>query len=355
MSLRVLSTKDRAIWLGLLEALPLDQRDIHYHPDYLHIYERTYSETAYLVVWDGEGGTIFQPLVARNIHGEDLCDLSSTYGYGGPLSIDTPTSNDIENFVRGFGAFAKECGAVAEFCLLHPKLTNAQRPLLPEGQAVTYRKEVVVADLTQPLPLIWARIEERQRKAALTARKAEIEIVVSDGSDQDYDAYHSRYLATMQTVGARPFWHFPPDYFCNCRDSLGADHVTLMHAQRDGQILASFFHIHMYGTVYYHFSCSDPAARKLNPTSLLMLDSLIWAKSAGYSLFHMGGGRTEGTDSLFAFKHAFSGQTLPLYSTQRVLDSDAYDRLTTAAKLRETKIHGAPVETAFFPRYRLQS
>lgn len=355
MSLLVLGTQDRDVWIALLQGLPPAQRDIHYHPDYLRIYERTNSETAHLVLWEGAGGTIFQPLVAREIPEADLCDLSSTYGYGGPLAIGAPTPEDVQGFTQGFASFAGDCGAVAEFCLLHPKLTQAQRPLLPDGQAVTYRKEVVVADLTQPLPLIWARIEERQRKAALAARKAGIEIVISDGSDADYDAYHTRYLETMRAVEARAFWHFPPDYFRNCRDCLGGEHVTLMHAQRDGQILASFFHIHMYGTVYYHFSCSDPAARKLNPTSLLMIDSLIWAKSAGYDLFHMGGGRTDGTDPLFTFKHAFSGQTLALHSTQRVLNAEAYDRLTAAAKLRETKAYGAPIETAFFPRYRLQS
>ncbi len=353
--LRPQTDSDRRRWITLLDALPEQHRDIHYHPDYLAIYERTYEETAHLIVWQGATATIFQPVIRRPIPGEDAADLSSVYGYGGPLAIGTPTSADLTAFQEAFLTFANDRNAVAEFCLLHPALGHLQAQLLPKEVEHAYRKEVVVADLTPPLPEIWARIEDRQRKAALSARKAGVVITTSDLSDQDLDAYHALYIRTMQSVGAKPFWHFPDRYFHNCRDCLGPDNVTLFHARHRGRVIASFFHIHMYGTVYYHFSCSEPDAKKLNPTALLMLDSLIWAKSAGFRLFHMGGGRTDGLDSLFTFKHAFSGQTLPLYSTQRVLNADAYARLTEATLLRETQAHGAPIESAFFPRYRLQS
>lgn len=353
--LRPQDPTDRAKWIALLDALPAHQRDLHYHPDYLAIYERTYPETAHLIVWHGGQGALFQPVIARPVPGTARNDLSSVYGYGGPLSVGEVGPDDIDAFQDALLSFAAGTGAVAEFCLLHPAFTDAQSRLLPKDNRLTYRKEVVVADLSASLPEIWARIEERQRKAALTARKAGIEIATSDLSDAHMDAYHQLYLRTMQAVGARPFWHFPDRYFHNCRDCLGPENVTLFNAVKDGRVVASFFHVHMYDTVYYHFSCSEPDARKLNPTALLMLDSLIWAKSAGFRLFHMGGGRTDGADSLFTFKHAFSGQTLPLYSTQRILDPIAYERLTAATKLRETEAHGAPLDSAFFPRYRLQS
>ena len=358
MSLSVLRPQvapDRERWLALLADLEPSHRDIHFHPDYLAIYERTYDETAHLICWQGTASTIFQPVIRRTIPGTPQSDLSSVYGYGGPLAIGTPTPVERAAFTDAFQGFARAQDAVAEFCLLHPVLDAAQTALLPDGSTRTYRKEVVIADLTLPLPQIWARIEERQRKAALAARKAGVVVVASDLSDPELDAYHALYLRTMQAVGAKPFWHFPDRYFHNCRDCVGPDHVTLYNALHEGRVVASFFHIHMFDTVYYHFSCSEPEARKLNPTSLLMLDSLIWAKSAGYRLFHMGGGRTDGQDSLFTFKHAFSGQTIPLHSTQRVLDPEAYARLTEAAKLRETERHGAPLESAYFPRYRLQS
>ncbi len=359
MTLNILTTDDRDQWVALLDQLPHDQRDIHYHPDYLAIYEKTYSDQSYLVVWEGQSGTIFKPIMVRDIpksiSATKRRDFSSVYGYGGALATGQPNASDKQGFAQGFMAFAEQNAAVTDFTLLNPKFTDVQKDILPSGQTVDYRKEVVVADLTPTLPEIWARIDDRQRKAAMSARKAGVEVIASDGSDADYDAYHARYLETMDAVNAREFWHFPDDYFHNCRDCLGPDHVTLLHAQHDGKIIASFFHIHMYDTVYYHFSCADLAARKLNPTPLLMLDSLIWAKGQGYKLFHLGGGRTDGADPLFTFKNSFSHQTLPLYSTQSILDPTTYESLTNAVKSREKQTHGDALESAFFPRYRLQS
>lgn len=348
-------TDDRMHWLCLLDALPLQMQDIHFHPDYLRVYERTYKDQkAHLIVWKGKNSTLFKPVIAKRIPDTTLSDLSSAYGYGGLLSLGSPSPQDLADFDMAFTEFAIQNGFVSEFCLLHPLLGNAQKKLLTASQAINYRKEVVVADLAQPLWQIWARIEERQRKSMLTARKAEMMVRSSDLSDLDLDSYHERYLATMETVDARAFWHFPSKYFHNCRDALGYDQVSLFHAEKDGKIIASVFHIHMYDTVYYHFSCSDPAFRHLNPTPLLLLDSIIWAKSAGYRWFHMGGGRTDQDDPLFTFKRAFSGQTVPLFSSQRILDRNAYALLTAATKEREASALGEPRETSFFPRYRLQ-
>ncbi|QJF52884.1 GNAT family N-acetyltransferase [Roseobacter ponti] len=358
MSGRVLSTRgaDRTAWLDLLARLPPGQRDIHYHPDYMRIYELTYpSDEARLIVLETANGVMFQPVMVRPVPDTDYHDMSSVYGYGGPLCTGTPDAQDRADFAAFFQQHASDTGAVAEFCLLHPMLADAQKALCADGTEFDYRKEVVVADLRKPLSAIWAAIDERQRKAALAARKAGVRVVMSDLSDGDLDAYHHRYLATMQTVGARAFWHFPENYFHNCRDALGAEHVSLFHAEAGGQIIASVFHIHMYDTVYYHFSCSDPDARKLNGTTLLLLDSLIWAHAQGFSWFHMGGGRTDEDDPLYRFKVAFSGQTLPLFSTRRILDRSAYDALTHAVKEQEIRKTGAPRQTDFFPRYRLQT
>lgn len=347
--------RDRERWISLIESLEPAQRDIHFHPDYIGIYEQTYPETGHLAVWTGNQGTIFQPFICRDIPRCDRTDLFSVYGYGGALALGSPSASDISNFRASLSAFADSLGAVSEFCLLSPFFYDLQKQYLEADQKCELRKNVVVADLRTSLPKIWSRIEERQRKAALAARKAGLEVWMSDLSDRDLDAYHDMYIRTMHDVGARTFWHFPDRYFHNCRDCLGEENVTLLHAKRGGRTLAAFFHVHMYDTVYYHFSCSEPDAKKTNAATLLMLDSLLWAKGAGFKMFHMGGGRTDGADTLFNFKYSFSGQTLPLYSTERIFDPGTYDALTNATKHLEIERLGAAIDSNFFPRYRLQS
>jgi len=341
--------EDRARWIALLDRLPRELRDLHFHPDYMRIYELTYADEAVLLVHEDENGFIMQPFIVRTVPDETAQDLTSVYGYGGPLAQGTPST---EAFQRALKAWGAQNNYVSEYCLLSPFTTEAQTACLPSDLAIEKRKDVVVADLRQPMHALWSNIEERQRKACAAARRKGIIIEASDLSDEDFEDFQTRYLRTMDQVGASDFWKFPDTYFSNCRDALGRENVTLLNATFEGQRIATFFHIHMFDTVYYHFACADPAYRNLNPTSLLLLDSLIWAKSAGFKWFHMGGGRTTGRDSLFTFKYSYCRQTLPLYGYTHVLDDAAYDKLVTEKLARERTTDGAERQTDFFPRYR---
>ena len=351
---QVLGTKgtDRDTWIALMERLPSQKRDMHFHPDYMNVYERTYGHKASLFVWEVGDGFVLFPFIVRPVphQTETKNDLSSVYGFGGPLSNLQPEQigdAGLREFWIALSSWIFEQGFVSEFCEISPFFQDQQRKLLSAEIAARYRKDVVVADLTLPEETIWARIEERQRKAAGVARRRGVEISASSLSDEGLADFQARYLKTMENVDASEFWRFPDDYFANCRDCLGTENVFLFNATIEGDIVASFFHVGMYDTLYYHFSCSDPAFRKYNPTSLLMVDSLIWAKAQGYKNFYMGGGRTTGRDSLFTFKNSFCHRTLPLYSYNRILDKAAYDMLCAS--------HGVTAEKAgeFFPAYRM--
>ena len=344
--------EDRKQWRELLDALPTTRRDIHYHPDYLRIYEETYDETAVLFVFHKEQEYCICPFIIRQIDfaPRDNRDLTSVYGYGGPISScsdDELSPAFASDFQKALHQWMNENRFVSEFCLLNPFFSEHQKKLLGSAVKPIFRKEVVVADLTIPAPEMWSRIEERQRKAAAVARRKGVVIEHSDLSKASVADFHHRYLETMEAVSSGDFWKFPDTYFSNCCSCLGSEHVSLFNARFEGEIIASFFHLHMYDTLYYHFSCSDMAHRKLNPTSLLMLDSLLWAKEQGYKNFHMGGGRTLGQDSLFTFKNSFCDNTLPLTSCTRIVDKDTYEMLCASRGLEHSVS-----ENSFFPLYR---
>lgn len=342
----------RARWIELLDALPPERRDIHFHPDYLRIYEETYGNKPLCLVLETENGTIWQPILQRDIPESDLCDITSVYGYGGAIFAHKPSRQEFDHFQNAVTNWAKETGCVSEYCLIHPFFSDFQRDALPSDGALNLRKNVVNANLSKSVTELWSSIEDRQRKAVLSARKRGVKVLVGDNSDEEFDDFHQRYIETMNHVGASEFWHFPDNYFKNCRDSLGIENVTFFHAWHGDKIVASVFHIHLYDAVYYHFSCSDIAARALNPMPLLLFDSMLWAKSAGFKNFHMGGGRTNGQDTLYKFKNSFCGSTLPLYEYSRVFDDAAFQHLTNEARAHEIRLLGAPKETEFFPRYR---
>lgn len=343
---------DRERWIEALNSMPAKCQDMHFHPDYMQIYASTYDSKVALILMEDDDALIMQPIIIREIADGRFCDMTSVYGYGGPLASKPPSKKIVNEFHDAITNWAKQSQIVSEYCILHPFLSGLQKKILPENTDVFYRKEIVSGDLTIPLSKIWERIEDRQRKAILSARKNNITIELSDGSQHDYANFHSRYLDTMEKVQATSFWHFPDDYFWNCCAHLGAEKATLLHAKLDGETLASVFHVHQNDTVYYHFSCSNESAQKLNPVPLLLFDSILWAKSEGFSNFHMGGGYTDTADSLFYFKSAFFNNTVSLYAYRRIFDEERYKFLTEEKKRQETAELGAPKETEFFPRYR---
>ena len=351
---------DRAEWIALIDRAASPLKDIHFHPDYLRIYELTYGEKALLFCIKLGPYVIFQPFLMRqtslSLSKDSYRDLTSAYGYGGPLqSKNVPQEAQQrlrDAYQECFQHWSSSEGIVSEFCLLNPVCGEEQKKCLPQDLHYHKRKTVVVADLRPSMPQIWARIEERQRKGVALARRKGIKIHHSSMCDKDMAAFQTSYISTMERVEARPSWHFPDSYFVNCRDCLGPKNASLFNALWEGKIIASFFTIQMYDTFYYHFACSNPEYRKLNPTSLLLLDTMMWAKQQGYSHYHMGGGRTAGKDSLFQFKHSFCKTEVPIYSYSKVLNQPIYEQLVSTKMALEITEDGEPMPEDYFPRYR---
>jgi serine/alanine adding enzyme len=248
--------------------------------------------------------------------------------------------------------YFEKIGIVAHFCLLTPFLGSQERQLLQLNKKLTFRKNVAIIDLRRAASDLWSNIDEAQRKAVWHARKSGIEVKVSDLSCADLDSFYQLYIQNMARVEATAFWHFPKSFFHETVNCLSKDNVTLMNALLNGEVISSFFLIHMYDKVFYHFSAAVHKHRKLNANALLMFDCMMWAKAAGFNFFYLGGGSTSEADSLFRFKNSFANNTLELFSSEVVVNKETYEGLVKAAKVEEKRAFGKELVTDFFPRYR---
>ena len=116
---------------------------------------------------------------------------------------------------------------------------------------------------------------------------------------------------------------------------------------------SAYLLIHDFATAYYHFG----GTRDLNPqaraNNLLMYETANWARTAGFSRYHLGGGVTRAPDdSLFRFKAGFSDGRAPLHVYFCVRDAAVYDDLSARKRRFEQTTSGAELMSDFLPLYR---
>jgi hypothetical protein len=351
-------------WQALVDRLADKDKDLHFTPDYAHIYELTYGQAAYLAVYGDEQDYVLLPFVRHDVTelpfmqshrgGRPLYDIANVYGYGGPLARVTEQRFSVALYDGFFGAFHTYCfdtGIVDEYARLHPLLANDVPLRAGSWVEVVERKPVVYMDLRQDETLLWRGLCRGHRSSVNKARRLGVKVVRQPVAGDALTTFQRLYAETMVRTQASEYWQFPESYFSNCAQCLGHQRVSLFSAMLAGVTVASCLVIHAYNTAYYHFGASAEAYFEARANNLLLYDIALWAKARGYRWFHLGGGHVS-DDSLFRFKSGFSRSTVMLCSYSKVHDQETYVQL---CRLRDAfdQTHGiASRDSDFFPAYR---
>ena len=274
----------------------------------------------------------------RHISGEELEDLETPWGYGGPVA------RDDDAFWRGIGEWRRrqaDRGRVAEFIRLHPFLN----PLAFRGwfDQIRFDRLTVLVDLLESKVIRHrnytkgTRYSLRQAEKSLTLRRLE----AGEG-----ELFRALYEAGLARNRAEDYYLFEPDHF----DALlRAGWADVRVAECDGEAIAVACFLHGGPFAHYHLSGGVPAARKLFAHHLLLEDAINRYAAAGRRWMHLGGGRGSGLDdSLLLFKTRFSPHRIAFYTGGIIFDHDAYDRLTRDRK-------GKFLSYRFYPAPELKS
>jgi len=181
----VLGLHDREQWLRELEDVKEAGPDLHYRPEYCGLFRD--SGEARLFVYREGNTTIIYPFLLRKVNlipglgdklKQDLYDITSPYGYGGPLAF--PTAGEVvwNNFYRCFADYCAGNGIITEFVRFHPVLGN-HRPLVSHMDVVR-ASQVVCVDLNRSDEEIWSGYERNNRKNINKARREKLEVILEE-------------------------------------------------------------------------------------------------------------------------------------------------------------------------------
>jgi len=283
--------------------------DIYYQRNYSALYEEGcehfqffYEEDDYYVKFSALKRRIIS--VSGQSLGEELYDLETPYGYGGPIS----NSSDEVFLRRAFFAYREFCKTqliVCEFIRFHPF-----NPIGAKGSLFDMHlteRQVVIVDLEKST-------EERRKLYSKTTRnivkKAE-KLLTKDSSSVKLSNFIDMYIETMNKNSANDFFYFQESYF---RDLLALEGVSLLAIKKEDLFASIGFFMCSEELAHYHLSANNQNLAKDNGNYLLLDAAFEHAKSKGCRYMMLGGGRTSSPDdSLFRFKSKFSPLVMPFY------------------------------------------
>ena len=279
------------------------------------------------VLLEAEGAVM--ACIVRAIDGTDLHDVTTPYGYGGPVG------KGAAGFFEGYEEWCRERGIVSTFIRFHPLFENYR-----EAPHATYASQTVGWPLEGDL---LAGMHGKHRNVVRKAQRAGVTVDAVE-APTELDAFAALYEQTMRRQGASELYFFPPEYWERLRGF--GDRLVRFDAVADRTVVASALCLRGDRWLHYHLGATGDAARDLGASNLLLYGAALWGQGQSLYEFHLGGG-TDGRDSLFAFKQRFSPEgRREFWVGKLVHDEEAYRRLSGGAEIDYD---------GFFPAYRESS
>ena len=254
-----------------------------------------------------------------------LFDWETPYGYGGPLTDMTISTETQKLFMKEISSYCKESNVVSQFVRFHPLLDNHMT--LPEVFETRYLRDTIYID-TSDKELIMSNMDSKNRNMVRKAKKSNVVVVRKDINE--IDDFISMYNETMKKNEAEEYYIFDRKYF----DYLTAlkENAGIFYAFYDGQPISGAIMYYNANYMHYHLAGSNTEYRKYAPNNLLLYEAACWACEHGIKKLHLGGGMSS-DDSLFGFKKQFNLHGRCSFVVGRtIFDLEGYNKLLQIRK-----------------------
>lgn len=347
---QVFGLEDREHWLEELEYLGSPGPDLFYRPEYCGLF-RSVGEARLFVYRVGDTSVIYPFLLRKvnHIQGlkgklkQELYDITSPYGYGGPLALTGVDRGDLHNFYRCFTAYCANNNIISEFIRFHPLLGNHR--LLERYVKVERVSPVICIDLGKSEEEIWQGYERNNRKNINKAYREGLEVILEE-TTAHFNDFISIYHDTLARNGAGRFYFFNGDFYEHIHKELKGNFLYA-HTIKDNRVIST--ELLLYNDNYIHSFLGGTLEQFFNyrPNNILKHEVIKWAKKRGIKYFLLGGGY-RGGDGIYRFKRSFAPDGhLDFYIGKIVHNHEAVSMLENMMESRKPR-----ESEGYFPVYR---
>jgi len=317
-----------------------------YHTWYYHNMDK--SGKPILFVYKEKDDFIAFPLIKRVIPNSNLFDLTSVYGYSGPISnkcFDQISNQMKENFKIEFEFFLKENGYISVFSRLHPFFN--QLSLMEKFDGIYDNGLTVVIDLRTTIDEQRSNYQSKLRRHINKIRKLGF-YLKEVNSIADIREFTALYIENMKRLGANDSYMFTEEYFQSLLMAEDFD-AKLFMLYLENEAVCGEVVICTKKIMQSHLLASSNKYNGYSPTKLITDEVSLVGRQLGMHFYSLGGGLGFKQDSLFHFKSLFSKFFMDFKSWRYIANEENYNLL-----LKESNID-PELRVDFFPLYRYQS
>ncbi|WP_225036230.1 GNAT family N-acetyltransferase [Winogradskyella sp. SM1960] len=341
--IEVLKNKDE--WRTLVSQV--EHADFYHTYDYHQLSKKIDEEPILLAYKDGNT-TVAIPFLLRKIKNSSYKDVTSVYGYAGPLTINLDEQFDFIKFHKSLNSFFKDNKIIAVFSRLHPFIDEKESVLEGLGHMESLGK-VVYIDLNKPLKDQRASYNRRLKTYLNKSRK--LCTVIEGNVNEHLESFIQLYTENMKRIDADDSYFFSTDYFHQLLTSDDIDAKLLLCRLNETQEdIAGAIFIKTGDIVQYHLSGLNEDYFELNPIKLIIDEKRIQSTLDGFRYLNLGGGRGSKEDSLFRFKRGFSKDFKSFKIWKHIVDEENYIALTENHLGKS--IDHENLNAGYFPAYR---
>lgn len=322
--------------------------DVYFTPNWGQVHASVEGGEVETFEHETDYGAIRHMFIRRSIPGDhpvQLWDITTPYGYGGPLVTDAAPGRRqllVESFAAAFRTYCLDTKIVSEFVRFHPLVNNAadfQRmySLSPGRKTVSTRLDIA-GDVMANFSKSCRKNIRRALSAGVTGHIVE--------APKDLCQFRKIYHSTMDRNQAAGFYYFGDDYFERFVEELDCQ-LVCVEARLGGEVIAMNLCMVSRDVIHIHLSGTLPESLHLSPAYILRHKLAQWGQESGLKLIHHGGGRTDSDeDPLYRFKKQFGEDTSGRFHVgRRIWNPEAYGDVCQAA--------GVPSDLdGYFPAYR---
>ncbi|MFY0580970.1 GNAT family N-acetyltransferase [Cystobacter fuscus] len=178
----------------------------------------------------------------------------------------------------------------------HPLSDNHR--LLEGTMDIVYDRESVFIDLSRTEEELFDRYHPGHQRNVRKALKSGLEFRALEGHEalQQLEAFYRLYRATMDKVGALPYYYFSTEYLERLFSRLGRS-ALLGAVFLDGRMISAALCLREGDVLTYHLGASEAVSLHLGTNTFQFHHIALWARRNGLRVFHLGGGHRGGTPS----------------------------------------------------------
>ena len=340
---RIIIIDEKDHWTKAVKEFPVN--DIYYTYEYCDWNAKKESGLAKLVVFENGLGKVIYPFILRRIDHyseQPLYDITTPYGYGGPLVAGD--KKVLEDFGIMFRNYCFETNIVSEILRLHPLLNNAS--YLNGYCNLKYIRQTTAVDLSGSLPQIqkqYSHMNQRNIRKAISHNLFGKEV---NKSDSNIEIFLNLYIATMNRKNSLQSYYYS---FSSIKQQLMDTPISKSHllfVYSGDKVIAASILFTTKHLAHYHLGASDENFLELRPNNLLFNFMVVLSQKLNCRFLHLGGGYRE-NDSLFRYKTSFTNNNnYDFYLGTNIYNPEIYAELVEMAGSRSSLNEG------YFPLYR---